>query len=95
MNYQETINQLGGFGRLKAFVGACNFVSDGNNLTFKFKGSTVATHLSITLNSLDTYDLKFIKVRGTEAKTTKELRGIYGDQLVQIFEETTGLYLSF
>lgn len=95
MDYHETIRQLGGFGRLKTFVGAKDFVSDGNTLRFRFKGSKVATHLSITLNSLDTYDLKFLKVWGKDVKTVKEFENIYADQLVEIFEETTGLYLSF
>jgi len=95
MDYQETIRQLGGFGRLKSFVGAHSFVSDGNMLRFKFKGSKIANVLAIYLTPQDDYTLKFIKIWGTKVTTVKELEGVYCDQLVDIFESTTGLYLSF
>ena len=51
-------------------------------------------HVKITLNSMDTYDLVFSGIRGTNCKVIKEISGIYGDQLREVFSNTTGLVLS-
>lgn len=95
MNHQETIAQLGGHGRLKAFVGAQNFMVGTDSVSFRFKGSKKANYLKITLDPSDTYILEFGKIRGHEYKVTKTLENIYCDQLVEIFEDTTDLFLSF
>lgn len=42
----------------------------------------------------DTYFLEFGIIRGKSYKATKELQVVYCDQLVEIFESITGLYLS-
>jgi len=94
----ETIaSQMGGTGRLKLFIGAYDFFScdDGQALCFKFKGSQKANYIKITLNPMDTYDIQFKKIKDLEADLVGELNGIYCDQLVEIFEEQTGLFLHF
>ena len=58
----EIIKQLGGAGRIKAMVGACNFGTNGNDVSFRFKGSKKANHIKITLNGMDLYDVEFIKI---------------------------------
>ena len=35
--------------------------------------------------------IEFVKVRGTNRKTVKKLKGIYVDQLGEIFKRYTGL----
>ncbi len=92
---QTIAQQMGGTKRLQMFLGAMNFVAHENGLTFKFKGNRKFTHLKVTLNSMDTYDMEFIKVHGASIKTVKEFDGVYNDMLVSIFEDTTKLYLSF
>lgn len=90
----EILNQLGG-NKFIAMVGAtCYSDNNGNTLIVKFKGSKVANIMHITLNSMDTYDVKISKFRGLEMKLVKETLGAYDDMLRKIFEETTGLYTS-
>jgi hypothetical protein len=47
-----------------------------------------------TLNGMDLYDLKFEYVHGTKVKLVKEYNNIYCDQLIDLFESATGLYLT-
>ncbi len=91
------LSQLGGTGRLSAMIGAKHFFSDddGNTLVFKFKGSKVANYVRITLTPADTYTVDFKKIRGVEAKDVKVFEDVYADMLRDIFESTTGLYLTF
>ena len=98
-----TLQQLGGRGRLKAMIGARDFSSrdDGRTLHFKFPACPKANVCKITLNALDTYDVTFIKVGRLSRKTyevpvqtTGEFSGVYCDQLREVFEGFTGLYLS-
>lgn len=88
------IQQMGGFGRLKCMVGADYFVANGNDVSFKFKGSKVANYIKIKLNEMDLYDIEFGKIWGYNYKIVKEVNGVYNDQLISIFEDTTKLYLS-
>lgn len=94
MNHLETIQQLGGFGRLKAMVGAYNFAKDENSVSFRFKGSRKANHVSIELNSSDLYNVRIGKVGKLDYKIVDETKDAYSDMLVSLFENTTGLYLS-
>jgi len=82
-------------GRLKAMVGATNVIYDKNGtLTFKFKGSKVASWVKIIHNSLDLYDVVFSKQYKQQLNPVKYVSDVYNDQLKGIFESTTGLYLS-
>lgn len=100
----ETLRQLGGTGRLKAMIGATNFFheNDGRTLRFHFAMCKTAKVVTITLNGLDLYDVKFIKPgrlsRKTftisPAKVTGEFENVYADDLKSLFEEFTGLRLS-
>jgi hypothetical protein len=83
-----------------AMMGASNYawgVDDFGNeyLTFKIgRNSKGINWIRITLNAMDTYDIVFSKVRDGKITIVKEVKGIYFDQLHQIIEKTTGLYLS-
>jgi len=106
---QTILNQLGGQGRLRIMTGAKNFAAYSpasesphgkgcGGVSFRFpkpKHAGSPNHCKIILNSMDTYDVEFGAVRGTSYKVTKELSGVYADQLVEIFESATGLYLTF
>ena len=86
--------QLGGTGRLNAMIGAHNFIDHGNALSFKFKGSRVATFCKITLDASDTYTVTLAKIRKWELCKEQTFSGVYADQLRELIENTTGLYLS-
>ena len=94
MDIKVTLNQIGGYGRLVAMVGAFNFIKSADSVQFKFKGSKVANHLKITLAGDDTYTMTFGKIRGLDFKPAAPISGVYADNLRPIFERTTGLYLS-
>jgi len=104
----EIANQLTqskrGFGVLSSFVGAKNFSYDGKadfqNLTFKFPRTKCvdgkqANHLKIELNSSDEYDVTFGYIHGMNFTERETKTGVYCDQLKGLFEDFTGLYLSF
>ena len=86
--------QLGGFGRLSCMVNGRNFIDHGNGLSFKFSGSRKATYCHVTLDASDTYTVVLGKIRKYELKKSVDVSGIYADQLVELFERETGLYLS-
>jgi hypothetical protein len=88
----QILNQLGG-NKFIAMTGATCY-SDGNTLVSKFKGSKVANIMYVTLNAMDTYDVKICKFRGLDVKVVKELSGVYADMLRNVFEQTTGLRTS-
>ena len=91
---ETIIKQLGGIGKLKAFTGANSFGTNGKNVTFRIKNRKVNA-ITINLNGKDLYDIKFFRIRGADMKLIKEYNDIYNDQLIPIFEENTGMYLSF
>ena len=53
--------------------------------------------LRITLDPSDTYTMKFFKInpRKLTVDTVREIEDVYCDQLTEIFERETGLYLHF
>lgn len=84
--------QLGG-NKFRVMVGvkAVTFTEDGT-LKVRFTGSRKYNFLSVKLNSMDLYDMKFW--RFTKRGIGKELsfENIYNDQLQEIFTQATGLY---
>ena len=86
------LSQLGG-NRFVAMTGSKNFVYDHNSLSMRLTSNKVSdTFLNIKLTVMDLYDMKFMKLRGTELITVSEHNGIYCDQLQEIFTSVTGLY---
>lgn len=49
------------------------------------------THVRISLTPDDEYDMEFLAIRGTKIKTIREVRGVYCDQIEEIFRDATGL----
>jgi len=86
--------QLGG-NRFIAMTGSKNFGGSDNLLSFKIgRNSSRVTHVRIKLNSLDLYDVEYIRVWGIKLETVAESHGLYADMLRGDFEEKTGLYTS-
>jgi hypothetical protein len=88
------LEQLGGQRKLQMFTGAHSFVALPNGVVFKIKNRSI-NNVMITLNSNDLYDLYFSKTSGVKMTNVKEFKNIYNDQLIDIFEDVTGMYLSF
>lgn len=104
----ETIfQQLGGKRKLTFMIGANNFAF-GNDpakeqvtAQFKFKTCGVCTKVN-TLKVIyhrcpDVYTVQFYKVKrnGVWGLPVSEHTHIYCDQLIELFEKETGLYLHF
>lgn len=102
----EILKQLGG-NKFLAMTGVKNLVYDDNSLNMKLsKNMSKANYLKITLNSLDTYDIRFYSVTGgrmnmktfesspIKNKDIKVINGAYCDQLQEIFTNVTGMYTS-
>jgi hypothetical protein len=93
MDTANTILQQLGGKKFIAMTGAACY-ADGQTLVVKFKMCKIANIMYVTLNSMDTYDVKICKFKGLEVKPVKEVNGAYADMLRPIFEKTTGLYTS-
>jgi len=89
---KETIDQLGGQSRLNAMIGTKNFCYGNDGVGFMFKGSKIANCCKININSMDLYDIKFLKM-GKNLKKIKEIKDVYSNQLINIFQQETGLAL--
>lgn len=90
------LNQLGG-NKFIAMTGSKNFVADGNTLRMTLaKNGSRANRLHITLDADDTYTMHFFRYTAsfTNAKITevKTFRGVYCDQLQELFTDVTKLY---
>jgi hypothetical protein len=88
------LQQMRGMGRLKCMTGAYNFADHGNGVSFRFKGSKASNYCKVTLDPSDTYSFELGKIWGHKYTVKADYTGIYCDQLVEIFERDTGLYLS-
>jgi hypothetical protein len=97
MDVAKTIlQQMGGVGRLSAMIGAKYFTASGNGVSFKIGGGAKKgiNGIRVNLNSMDTYDVSFIKMRKYEQKVVAEVNGVYCDQLKSVVENNIGMYLS-
>jgi len=90
------LEQLGG-NKFIAMTGAKNFMSGSNYLIFSLPGSKGFTknainRVMISLNSLDTYDIVFSRIRKNSSPVIiEEVNNVYNDQLQDIFTNITGL----
>lgn len=90
----EIFHQLGAT-RFIAMTGAKNCSDIGNGMAFQLPANLTKNRINavkIVLDPSDTYTVKFIKCTTKEIKTVSEHSGIYCDQLVDLFEQQTGLY---
>jgi len=56
------LNQLGGPGRLKSFIGINKHCARDAGMQFSFKGNAKMNKCVIDLNDTDLYDMKFYKI---------------------------------
>lgn len=90
---QEVIKQLGS-NKFVVMTGSKNFAFDTakNCLSFKIgRGAKNGiTHVTITLNSLDLYDVEFLKCTVKERAVKASAKNIYADMLQSEFTRHTG-----
>lgn len=104
----ETIlRQLGGKNKLAAMIGARDVFSDdgGKAIVFKFpnRKKSAPNYVKIKLSASDTYDIEFgrtgmkkdpdFSIKVPSYKKLKTIKGVYAEDLVDVFERETGLYL--
>jgi NAD/NADP transhydrogenase alpha subunit len=90
----ETILQQLGGNKFIAMTGAKNFWSDSNYNKMGFqigRNSKSISHVAITLNSKDLYNIEFVRIRKNQVKIVSKVVDIYADQLQDVFTENTGL----
>jgi len=92
------IQQMGGFGRLKAMIGMRQPLAysglGGVSFCFPNKASGRPNRVCIKLNGLDLYDVEFKRVYGSKVTTTASHENVYASSLREVFEMATGLALS-
>jgi hypothetical protein len=96
--------QMGGKGRLVAMVGAQDFTYDARDerrvvASFRFKGCSKANICRVAYDrASDTYGFYLLRY-SPKTLTFKPLlaldRDVYAEDLVRLFEDNTGLYLTF
>lgn len=89
----EILRQLGG-PKFRAMTGSYSFTYDNNSLSFKLrKNEGKYKGLTITLNGLDLYDIKFFRQKNAPSfeVTFEEINNVYAEDLQRIFTEKTGL----
>lgn len=95
--YETILQQLGG-NTFIAMTGARLSFDGDNKLIAKIKGSKKYNHVEITHNSLDLYDIRFVKIGGQKTmyaiKKDETFNNVYADKMVNLIESETGLYLS-
>ena len=83
-------NQLGG-NKFSAMVGG-TMVAGTNCLNIHFKGGKdKINHVSIVLDSDDTYTLTFADIKG-KYTIVKTIEGVHAAELAGVFEDVTGLH---
>ena len=86
-----------GHNRFIAMTGAKMFVGDEKSLTFRLPNNTACNGINcitITLNNVDTYDIRFGKVRGFDYADVATARNVYAENLGSAFTSYTGLETS-
>ena len=93
----ETIfKQIGGTRRLASFVGAKNFLIQDCGASFQFTARSQYNYCRIDLDrGADLYNMTFKKHHGGRIIREETIEGVFCDQLVDIFESKTELYLHF
>jgi hypothetical protein len=95
---QTILKQMGGARRIAAMTGAGKgarrFLVIENGVQFGFGFNNQMNRVMIRLNGSDLYDVEFWKIGKKTCKKVKEYKDVYCDMLIEIFESTTGLYLS-
>ena len=91
------LQQMGGTGRLSSFVGAKDFIAIDKGVQFRFtaKSGNKSNRVQVKLNGNDLYDVKFLWTRGTNMKVISEHSDVFCENLIDLFEGQTKLFVHF
>ena len=87
---QVILQQLGG-NKFLAMTGAHNLIAIESGLQLTLRTNQAkAKFMTVKLNSMDTYDVKFSKISKNSLVTVAQESGLYDDMLQDYFTEITG-----
>lgn len=85
-------NQIGH--RALYMLGAKHIAGTANSLSFKIaKNNSKANYINITLNSMDYYDIEFIRIFKANREVMKKFDNVDSENMHEIIRDTTGLDL--
>lgn len=90
------LEQMGGIGRLRAMTGAKDFVTYPDGVAFKFpnRQRSKGNYVKVVWNrGPDDYTMEFQNLTSTSAKKVKTYKNIGVEQLIELFQKQTGLFL--
>ena len=93
---QTILAQLGG-NKFLAMTGAKGLTHSANSLTMTIPARAAknkATHCVVTLNGMDTYDVRFLKIRGFNVSDLPGATGVYAADLARVWTAHTGMHTS-
>lgn len=91
---KQILQQLGG-NKFLAMTGAKNLMSTDKGLRMNLpRNQSGATVLTIELNSLDLYEMTFLKVRNYQPIEVSKANNVYFDMLQAQFKSVTGFNTS-
>lgn len=79
--------QLGN--RFVVMTGACNFLGDARSLSFKIGRNRTCSHVRVTLNAQDLYDIEFIRCRKGESNVVFESLSVHAENLARAIGAAT------
>ncbi len=89
----EIKRQLGN--KCLVMIGAKNIFGGEKHLQMKLgRNAGKWTHLTITLNDMDTYDFRFVRIFKMDIRDEKVVDGAYADMMHKVIEDATGMYTS-
>lgn len=90
---QEIFEQFGG-NRAMAMIGGA-VIMGKKHLTIKFQGCKKSNIVTIVLDeAMDLYEMTFYRMCGVALKEVEKIDQVYAENMRDIFESKTGLYLS-
>lgn len=90
---QEIFEQFGG-NRAMAMIGGAAILGK-KHLTVKFHGCKKSNVITIVLDeAIDLYEMTFYRLCGVNLKEVEKIDRVYAENMREIFERKTGLYLS-
>ena len=88
------IQQLGGLTLLRLLLGTRKVLFNDNGIRFDIHGCRKINHIKIEYNEgADLYDVKFFRYDKLSLRVIAEYDDVYADQLCDMIESETGLFL--
>lgn len=90
---QEILEQFGGNQSMSMISGVA--IMGEKHLTVKFHGCKKTNIVTIILDeAMDLYEMTFYRLCGVNLKEVEKIGQVYAEDMREIFESKTGLYLS-